>query len=94
MHLRIGTRRSPLALAQTRHVVALITARFPQVTTSLVTITTVADKDRKSEFHEFGMIGVFSQEHEQQLLTREVDFVVHSLKDLPTVSRPLVEAGR
>jgi hydroxymethylbilane synthase len=84
MHLRIGTRRSPLAMTQTNHVCDLIRAKVPEATFSLVSITTVADRDRKSEFHEFKMIGVFSMEHEQQLVTGEVDFVVHSLKDLPT----------
>ncbi|WP_420101180.1 hydroxymethylbilane synthase [Bosea sp. (in: a-proteobacteria)] len=84
MHLRIGTRRSPLAMAQTHHVMELIKARFPDTEFTLHQIQTIADKDRKSEFHEFGMVGVFAIEHEQQLVTREVDFVVHSLKDLPT----------
>lgn len=84
MHLRIGTRRSPLAMAQTHHVMGLIKDKFPQAEFTLHQIQTIADKDRKSEFHEFGMVGVFAIEHEQQLVNREVDFVVHSLKDLPT----------
>lgn len=84
MHLRIGTRRSPLAMAQTHHVMALIKAQVPDAEFTLCQIATIADKDRKSEFHEFGMVGVFAIEHEQQLVNREVDFVVHSLKDLPT----------
>jgi hydroxymethylbilane synthase len=84
MHLRIGTRRSPLAMAQTNHVMGLIKAKFPQAEFTLRQIATIADKDRKSEFHQFGMVGVFAVEHEQQLVNREVDFVVHSLKDLPT----------
>lgn len=84
MHLRIGTRRSPLAMAQTNHVMGLIKAKFPQAEFTLCQIATIADRDRKSEFHQFGMVGVFAVEHEQQLVRREVDFVVHSLKDLPT----------
>lgn len=84
MQLRIGTRRSPLAMAQTNHVCDLIRAHAPDVEFVLRPITTVADRDRVSEFHEFKTIGVFSNEHEQQLVTGEVDFVVHSLKDLPT----------
>lgn len=85
MHLRIGTRRSPLAMAQTRHVMSLIQAKFPEAEFTLCPIVTIADKDRVSEFHEFGMVGVFAVEHERQLVSGEVDFVVHSLKDLPTV---------
>lgn len=84
MHLRIGTRRSPLAMAQTNHVMGLIREKFPQTEFTLCQIATIADRDRVSEFHQFGMVGVFAIEHEQQLMKREVDFVVHSLKDLPT----------
>jgi len=84
MHLRIGTRRSPLAMAQTNHVMGLIREKFPDTEFTLCQIATIADRDRVSEFHQFGMVGVFAVEHEQQLVTREVDFVVHSLKDLPT----------
>lgn len=84
MHLRIGTRRSPLALAQTNYIIGLIKAQCPEAEFTLCPIATVADRDRVSEFHQFGMVGVFSVEHEQQLVTGEVDFVVHSLKDLPT----------
>jgi len=84
MHLRIGTRRSPLAMAQTRHVMDLIQAKHPDTEFTLCPITTIADRDRSSEFHEFGMVGVFAVEHERQLTSNEVDFVVHSLKDLPT----------
>lgn len=84
MLLRVGTRRSPLAMAQTNAVIALIKETRPDVRFEIHPIVTVADRDRKSEFHEFGMIGVFTSEHEQHLLNGEVDFVVHSLKDLPT----------
>jgi hydroxymethylbilane synthase len=84
MHLRIGTRRSPLAMAQTNHVMGLIREKFPETEFTLCQIATIADRDRVSEFHQFGMVGVFAVEHEQQLVSREVDFVVHSLKDLPT----------
>lgn len=84
MHLRIGTRRSPLAMAQTNQIMGLIREKFPETEFTLCQIATIADRDRVSEFHQFGMVGVFAVEHEQQLVRREVDFVVHSLKDLPT----------
>ncbi len=87
MHLKIGTRRSPLALAQTNYIIGLIRAKHPDTEFSLCSITTIADRDRVSEFHQFGIIGVFSTEHEEQLISREVDIVVHSLKDLPTTLR-------
>lgn len=85
MLLRVGTRRSPLAIAQTNFVIGLIKEIYPDIQFEICAITTVADRDRVSEFHQFGMIGVFTSEHEQQLLRGEVDFLVHSLKDLPTV---------
>ncbi len=57
MHLKIGTRRSPLAIAQTNYITQLIKDRFPEVEFSLHTIATMADRDRVSEFHQFGIIG-------------------------------------
>ncbi|HWK46333.1 MAG TPA: hydroxymethylbilane synthase [Stellaceae bacterium] len=84
MKLRVGTRRSALAQAQTHYIIGLIHEKFPSLEFDIKFITTVADKDRKSEFHQFGMTGVFSVEHEECLVRNEVDFVVHSLKDLPT----------
>lgn len=87
MHLKIGTRRSPLAIAQTNYVIGLIKAKYPETEFSLHPIATMADRDRVSEFHQFGIVGVFSTEHEEQLVSREVDIVVHSLKDLPTFLR-------
>jgi hydroxymethylbilane synthase len=74
-------------MAQTNTICDLLRAKIPGIEFTLHSITTIADKDRKSEFHQFGMVGVFSVEHEEQLASREVDFVVHSLKDLPTTLR-------
>jgi hydroxymethylbilane synthase len=87
MLLRVGTRRSPLAMTQTNFVIGSIQAIHPHIEFEICPISTVADRDRVSEFHQFGMIGVFTTEHEEQLLRKDVDFVVHSLKDLPTVLR-------
>lgn len=87
MKLKVGTRRSPLALAQTHYIIDLVRARHPEVEFEVCTIATMADKDRVSEFHQFGIVGIFSVEHEEQLISKEVDIVVHSLKDLPTTLR-------
>ena len=84
MKLRIGTRRSALAQAQTRHIISLVNAKFPEVEFAVKFISTVADRDRVSEFHQFGITGVFTTEHEECLRRKDVDLVVHSLKDLPT----------
>ena len=47
MHLRIGTRRSPLAMAQTHHIMGLIREKFPQAEFTLCQIATIADRDRR-----------------------------------------------
>jgi len=87
MLLRVGTRRSPLAMTQTNFVIGAIREKFPEIEFELRPLASVADRDRVSEFHQFKMIGVFTSEHEEQLLRNEVDLVVHSLKDLPTLLR-------
>ncbi|MGF7054658.1 hydroxymethylbilane synthase [Bosea sp. OAE752] len=74
-------------MAQTNFVIGLIKAAFPEIEFEIRSASTVADRDRVSEFHQFRMVGVFTTEHEEQLLRNEVDFVVHSLKDLPTTLR-------
>jgi hydroxymethylbilane synthase len=74
-------------MAQTNFVIGSLQAIFPEIEFEIRSISTIADRDRVSEFHQFGMIGVFTSEHEEQLLRKEVDFVVHSLKDLPTILR-------
>lgn len=82
--LRIGTRGSDLALWQARKVAELL-AEKTQVRSELVIIHTSGDRDRSRALHEVGGSGFFTKELQQALLHREVDLVVHSLKDLPTV---------
>jgi hydroxymethylbilane synthase len=84
MRIRIGSRRSALARAQTQHVIDLIKARNPEADCRIHLIQSGGDKDRVSEFHQFGVIGVFTKAIEESLVREEVDMVVHSLKDLPT----------
>ncbi len=82
--LRIGTRGSDLALWQARKVAELLVARTG-VHSQLVIIHTAGDRDRSRALHEVGGSGFFTKELQQALLQGEVDLVVHSLKDLPTV---------
>ena len=84
MKLRIVTRRSTLAQTQTREIMARISARFPDVEFTIRFTSSVADRDRVSEFHQFGSTGLFTTEPEENLVRNECDLVVHSLKDLPT----------
>ncbi|MDX3538771.1 hydroxymethylbilane synthase [Streptomyces sp. MB09-01] len=80
--LRLGTRRSKLAMSQSGHVadaVRAITGRPVE----LVEITTYGDVSRE-HLAQIGGTGVFVTALRDALLRGEVDFAVHSLKDLPT----------
>jgi hydroxymethylbilane synthase len=82
--LRIGTRKSELALRQARLVERALTDAG--VECELVTISTAGDKRNAEPFAEIGARGLFTRELEQALVRGKVDCCVHSLKDLPTVS--------
>src|SRR6478735_12239127 len=80
--LRLGTRRSKLAMAQSGMVadaVSEVTGRAVE----LVEITTYGDTSRE-HLAQIGGTGVFVAALREALLRGEVDFAVHSLKDLPT----------
>jgi hydroxymethylbilane synthase len=83
MTLKIGTRGSPLALAQSGWVKEKIEARYPDIQISLVKIKTTGDKILDSPLAKIGGKGLFVKEIEQALLRRDVDVAVHSMKDLP-----------
>jgi hydroxymethylbilane synthase len=83
--IRIGTRGSALALAQTKTVaVALEKAG---ATVELVTITTEGDTS-KASLASLGGTGVFASALREALLDGRCDAIVHSLKDLPTAAHP------
>jgi hydroxymethylbilane synthase len=86
--LRIGTRGSPMALAQTGMVRDRIAAAHPDLAEpgamELVVVTTVADKVLDRPLSEIGGKGLFTKELEQALLADEVDVAVHSMKDVET----------
>ena len=83
MILKIGTRGSPLALAQSGWVKEKIEARYPGIRVSLVKIKTKGDKILDSPLAKIGGKGLFVKEIEEALLRRDVDVAVHSMKDLP-----------
>lgn len=80
--LRLGTRRSRLALAQSGHVADAV-RRVTGRPVELVEITTYGDTTRE-HLAQIGGTGVFVTALREALLKGEVDFAVHSLKDLPT----------
>jgi hydroxymethylbilane synthase len=80
--LRLGTRRSALAMIQSRLVSDALTARTGHGV-ELVEITTYGDTSREA-LAQIGGTGVFVTAVREALLAGEVDLAVHSLKDLPT----------
>ncbi|KUH36446.1 MULTISPECIES: hydroxymethylbilane synthase [Streptomyces] len=80
--LRLGTRRSKLAMAQSGHVADAV-RRLTGRPVELVEITTYGDISRE-HLAQIGGTGVFVTALRDALLAGEVDFAVHSLKDLPT----------
>ncbi len=79
--LRLGSRRSPMAVAQSRQVAGMITGRTGRQV-EIVGMTTLGDVSR-AELTQIGGTGVFVSALRQALLSGEVDLAVHSLKDLP-----------
>jgi hydroxymethylbilane synthase len=84
--LRIGTRGSPLARAQTDIVRARLVAanRLDPAAIEVVTISTSGDAVRDRPLAEAGGKGLFTKEIEEALLSGEIDLAVHSAKDVPT----------
>ncbi|MFE9648006.1 hydroxymethylbilane synthase [Streptomyces sp. NPDC006365] len=80
--LRLGTRRSKLAMAQSGQVANAV-SRVTGRSVELVEITTYGDVSRES-LAQIGGTGVFVTALREALLRGEIDFAVHSLKDLPT----------
>ena len=80
--LRLGSRRSPMAVSQSGDVARLITERTGR-RVEIVGVTTLGDVSRE-HLTQIGGTGVFVSALRESLLRGEVDFAVHSLKDLPT----------
>ena len=80
--LRIGTRRSTLAMTQSAWVADRLRARSHDV--EIVELTTDGDRDRPTPLAQLGGTGVFVSALRSALTQGRVDIAVHSLKDLPT----------
>jgi len=83
--IRLATRGSDLALAQTREVARLLCAAHPGLQVTEVLIRTTGDRDKESDLAKAAEPGLFTKELEAALLDGRADAAVHSLKDLPTV---------
>ncbi len=82
--IRIGSRKSQLALVQTYWVQEQLKNCFPDITFEVHTMSTQGDKILDVALAKIGDKGLFTKELEVGMLNQEIDFAVHSLKDLPT----------
>ncbi|MBK1987814.1 hydroxymethylbilane synthase [Sphaerospermopsis aphanizomenoides BCCUSP55] len=82
--IRIGSRKSQLALVQTYWVRDQLQNSFPDITFEVHTMSTQGDNILDVALAKIGDKGLFTKELELGMLNQEIDFAVHSLKDLPT----------
>ena len=82
--IRIGTRGSSLALAQTGWVRQCLVDRYPDLKVEVKVIKTSGDQFQAIPIEKIGAKGVFIKEIEDALLDGTIDLAVHSMKDLPT----------
>lgn len=80
----IGTRTSNLALWQANFVKGELEKKYPNMKVTLKTTLTKGDKILDAPLSKIGGKGLFTKELEEAILKGEVDFAVHSLKDMPT----------
>ncbi len=85
--LRIGTRGSPLALAQAHETRQRLAAAhgLPELAFRIVVIRTTGDRVLDRPLREIGGKGLFTREIEDALLDGGIDIAVHSMKDMPTL---------
>lgn len=81
----IGSRKSQLALVQTHIVRDALSAIYPQHEFKIEAMSTTGDIILNQALSKIGEKALFTKELEVALQNKTVDFVVHSLKDLPTV---------
>ncbi|KND86708.1 Porphobilinogen deaminase [Tolypocladium ophioglossoides CBS 100239] len=82
--ITVGTRKSPLALAQAEIVVSALKAIFPTYSFPVHSMTTTGDRDQNTALYNFGGKGLWTSQLEELLVSKQLDLVVHSLKDMPT----------
>lgn len=83
-HIRIATRKSPLAMEQARQVEAWLRERLDGFTFELLPLRTRVDERLSWSLEKRGGIGLFTKELEDALLDGRANLAVHSAKDLPT----------
>ena len=84
----IGSRGSILAMAQTEIVCEMLREKFPDTEFEIKVIVTTGDKDMRTNWGDknVSLKSFFTKEIEKELLEKEIDLAVHSMKDMPAVS--------
>lgn len=80
----VGTRRSMLARVQADEVVKSLRAAWPEHNFEIHAMSTTGDNNQKTALHKFNEKALWTQELEVLLESKELDLIVHSLKDMPT----------
>jgi hydroxymethylbilane synthase len=81
--IRLATRRSSLAMAQTRRVADLLRTVVPDLSVRLVEIDTAGDRDQRGSIATLTELGAFVRAVQEAVIDGRADLAVHSLKDLP-----------
>ena len=92
-HLRLGTRGSLLARSQSQSIADELVRMHPGLRVELVILKTTGDQILDRPLYDIGGKGLFTKEIEQALINGQIDFAVHSFKDLP-VAMPLVDESK
>jgi hydroxymethylbilane synthase len=82
--IKIGTRSSRLAIAQTNEILSLVKKSGSKVETRIIPVKTAGDIDRRTALEVIGGYGLFTRAIERELLDGNIDIAIHSAKDLPS----------
>jgi len=85
--IKIGSRGSPLALWQANWIKEQLESQHPDIPVEIVIIKTSGDKIQDVPLAKIGGKGLFVKEIEEALLKKDIDFAVHSMKDMPVTKR-------
>ena len=86
--IRVGTRKSKLALSQTKQLISKINSLNPELTFEIIGISTNGNRQQASNLLDSSVVGWFTKELENALLNKHIDIAIHSLKDVPTNQPP------
>lgn len=87
-HVRIATRKSPLAMWQAEHVADALRRAHPGLQVEILGMSTQGDKILDTPLAKIGGKGLFVKELEERMLSGDADIAVHSIKDVPVELPP------